>query len=97
MSPGWGKRLVSRTLCSVLIAFHVLQGHHHIESSSQKSSPFYLLYKRQTTQMLKNSDAQVIKMGLYIKDAALIIQNRQEECALGIILPPVILSGTKHK
>lgn len=47
--------------------------------------------------MLQNSDTQVIKMWLYIKEAALIIQNRQEECALGIILLQIIVSGTKHK
>jgi len=79
------------------IPFRVLLSQNHTELSSPGAALFVFCIKRPTTQMLQNSDTQIIKMWLYIKKAALIIQNRQEECALGIILLQIIESGTKHK
>ena len=69
------------------IPFRVLLSQNNTELSSPGAALFVFC----------NSDTQIIKMWLYIKKAALIIQNRQEECALGIILLQIIESGTKHK
>lgn len=67
----------------MLITFPALLSHSYIELSSQRAALSVFCI---AAQMLQNSDTQVIKMWLYIKYVALIIQNRQEECALGIIL-----------
>lgn len=86
MSPGVGEKVGFKDIvfnANCISCVTKSEWHWVIKS---KSSPFCLLCERKAAQMLQNSDAQVIKMWLYIKDGALIIQNRQEECALGIIL-----------